>query len=177
MNKTELILLSTGIIIIMGCLAGFVVYYNPLFLYGVTLGMIIFIHGFYHEDNKLSVSGNYIKAMISVFILQWIIIIFSINPFTLNDWSKVATFSIIIIIYFLIHLSQNKIAIFKIFFKKEEILTDQDKNTLYNKGNSLKNLKRYNEALKCYEKALKMDSNYKPALEAKEEVLKLMGRT
>ena len=57
-------------------------------------------------------------------------------------------------------------------------LESQPKNSFlwYNKGKALKELLQYNEALKCFEKALKIYPNYEDALKAKEEVLELMEK-
>ena len=43
-----------------------------------------------------------------------------------------------------------------------------DKRTYNNKGNALKELERYEEAIAAYDKALEIDPNYKKACENKE---------
>lgn len=58
-DKKKLVLLFTGVSIIIGSLACFIVYYAPVFLYGVTLGLMAFIYGFYHKDKKVNVSVKY----------------------------------------------------------------------------------------------------------------------
>jgi hypothetical protein len=74
-DKKRLMLLSMGVVITIGCLVSFIVYYAPIFLYGATLGLMSFIYGFYSENRKVNVSTNYAKAMALVLIAQWITII------------------------------------------------------------------------------------------------------
>lgn len=62
-DKTKLIMLSVGVITIIGGLVGLITYYAPIFLYGITLGLMAFIYGYYHQDKKVNVSWNYAKAM------------------------------------------------------------------------------------------------------------------
>lgn len=75
-DKTKSILFLTGIFVIISCLASFIIYYSPIFLWGVTLGAMAIIYGVYHENKKVNVSVNYAKAMISLIILQFFILIY-----------------------------------------------------------------------------------------------------
>lgn len=74
-DKKRLMLLVVGVVITIGCLVSFIVYYAPIFLYGATLGLMSFIYGFYYEDKKVNVSANYAKAMALVIVTQWIIVV------------------------------------------------------------------------------------------------------
>lgn len=75
-DKKRLMLLLMGVVITIGCLAGFIVYnYYPLFLYGITLGLMSFIYGFYYKDKKVNVSANYAKSMALVIVTQWITVV------------------------------------------------------------------------------------------------------
>ncbi len=108
-DKTKLILLFMGVIIIIGCLTGFIAYYAPIFLYGCTLGLMAFIYGFYREDKKVNVSVNYAVAMGSVFILQWFIIGYFIftHQFSGDDFVTSVSFSIMITLFFLIQIRES----------------------------------------------------------------------
>lgn len=102
MNKTKLILLFIGLIIIISCLAGFVAYYDPIFLYGSTLGLMAFIYGFFHEDKETNASNHYIMTMSSVFVLQMIILVGFFYKFSLDDVTIALTFSLFLISYFFV---------------------------------------------------------------------------
>jgi len=113
-------LLFTGIVIIIGCLAGFIAYLSFIFLYGVTLGLMTIIVGFYYEDNKLNVSNNYAKVMGFVLILQWLIFIFFFRQFSGEDLVNAISFSMMITIYFLIQI--HNISLISISNKKKEMI-------------------------------------------------------
>ena len=119
-DKIKSILLLTGIFIIISCLAGFIVYYSPLFLYGVTLGMMIFIYGFYHEDNKLKFSVNYIAAMSLILIVQWIINIIFWNKYTITDFTITFPISFFITVNLFVQFIMNDLKISN--EKRENIL-------------------------------------------------------
>lgn len=92
-DKTKLILLFTGVIIIIGSLAGFITYYVPIFLYGITLGAMAIIYGFYHEDKKVNVSYKYARTMIFLIILQFFILFYFFHQFSIDDWALAFTLS------------------------------------------------------------------------------------
>lgn len=130
-DKTKLILLLTGIILIIGCLWAFIVYYAPILLYIATFGLLAFIYGYYHENKKLNVSNNYIKAMGIVFILQYIILGVFSNQISKDDFIHAVTFSLLNNIYFLVMTPND--ALFNAFLyskKKKEIISNEKKEKI-----------------------------------------------
>lgn len=113
-DKTKSILLLTSIFVIIGCLAGFLVYFYYIFLWGATLGIIAFIYGFYHEGNKINVSVNYARAMCSLIILQFFILFYFIHQISKFDWTISLTLSGNIAILFAIQIYRSDLKISKI---------------------------------------------------------------
>ncbi len=142
-DKKKLILLFTGAIIIIGSLAGFIVYYAPIFLYGITLGLMTFTYGFYHEDKKVNVSKrhdianaltkdvnvtrNYAVAMSSLLILQVIILCYFFRQISTDDWANAFSFSIMIAIFFSIQIGRSNL---KFFGEEKEIISNEKKETI-----------------------------------------------
>lgn len=96
----KLMLLILGMVIIIGSLACFVTYYAPIFLYGVTLGLMTFIYGFYRENRKVNILPNYFRTMFAVLILQWIINLQFWHQFSKDDFVFAFTVSLNITIFF-----------------------------------------------------------------------------
>lgn len=119
-GKTKLILLFTGLIIIISCLVGFIAYHSFVALYGITLGLISLICGYYYEDKKLNVSANYAKVMGFVLILQWLIFIFFFRQFSGEDLVNAVSFSMMITLYFLIQV--RNVSLISISNKKKEMI-------------------------------------------------------
>ncbi|MGF7118249.1 hypothetical protein [Methanobacterium oryzae] len=118
-DKTKLILLITGVIIIIGSLIGLITYYAPIFLYGITLGLMVLVYGFYHEKRvkvperndiahmylkKDNMAINYVKVMGFLIILQIFILIYFFHQFSIDDWPLAFTLSMNIAIYFSIQI-------------------------------------------------------------------------
>ncbi|WJI09687.1 hypothetical protein FGU46_06065 [Methanobacterium sp. CWC-01] len=119
-DKTRLILLFTGVFIIIASIAGFITSYAPIFLYGITLGLMVFIHGFYFERRGFSISErrdianaltrnikfsfNYVMAMGVLLILQFLILRYFIHQMSIQDWSTAGTISLCIAIIFSIQI-------------------------------------------------------------------------
>lgn len=124
-DKTKLILLFTGLVVLIGCLAGFIIYYFSIFLYGITLGLMALIAGFYHENNRLNVSSSYVKAMGSIFILQLFIFVYFIHQFSIDDFANAFSFSLMLLIYFLAQFynsDSNTAPVISISNKKKEMI-------------------------------------------------------
>ncbi len=135
-DKIKLILLVTGLIIIIGSLTGFIVYYAPIFLYGITLGLMAFTYGFYHGDKKVNISErnniantltknvnitrNYVGAMVSFLILQFFILIYFSRQFSVDDLSAAFTFSVTIGLLLSIQIYRSNLTISN--EKKENII-------------------------------------------------------
>jgi hypothetical protein len=66
--KKKLMIQLIGVIIIISCLTSFIAYYYPILLYGITLGLVAFIYGFYYEDRKVNVT-KYVRDMVYVLVL------------------------------------------------------------------------------------------------------------
>jgi len=106
-DKKRLTSLFVGLIIIIGSLTCFIVYYAPIFLYGITLGLMAFIYGYYPENKKANVSGHYNQAMGSVLILQWLIIVCFYYQIAKEDLVSAITFSLMITALFAIQYHRN----------------------------------------------------------------------
>lgn len=106
-DKKKLAWLFVGLIIIVGSLAGFIVYYVPICLYGITLGLMAFIYGYYHENKKINISIHYNQAMISVLILQWLIIVCFYYQIAKEDLVQVITLSLMITALFAVQYHRN----------------------------------------------------------------------
>ncbi|MGF7118254.1 hypothetical protein [Methanobacterium oryzae] len=141
-DKTKLILLSIGLIIIIGSLAGLITYYAPIFLYGVTLGLMVFVYGFYHEKRvsvpekrnianmyikKDNIPVNYAKAMGSVIILQWIILIYFFHQISKDDWVSATTFSLIISLFFYIQIRESDLKYIGRMREKPTVISNKKK--------------------------------------------------
>lgn len=195
-DKTKLILLFTGIILIIGSLACFIAYFYPIFLYGITLGLMTFIYGFYHENKKVKVSKrhdimfqggsisntltkninvtkNYAISIGFLLILQYIIIIHFAYQISKEDLKFAIYITNFIALFFSIQIYRSDLKIFnrKIFNRKKEII-HYNEERYYNKGKAYQQLHQYREALKCYNKALELNPNFKPALKAVENLSK-----
>jgi len=119
-DKTKLILLVTFVIVIIGSLACFITYFYPLFLYGVTLGLMAFIYGFYHGNKKFNASIRYAVAMGSVLLLQWIIFVYFFYQISIDDLSVAFLLSINITTLFSIQIYRSDLTISN--EKKENII-------------------------------------------------------
>lgn len=106
-DKKKVVWLFVGLIIIMSSLTCFIVYYAPIFLYGITLGLMAFMYGYYHENKKINISSHYNQAMISVLILQWLIIICFYYQIAKEDLVQVITLSLMITALFAVQYHIN----------------------------------------------------------------------
>jgi len=81
MNNKILIILI-GIAVILLFLAFCLGSNSPIYIFGITLGIMAIIFGFYTEDKKIKVSIGYFVAAFGVNIAQWLILIyiFFYNP-------------------------------------------------------------------------------------------------
>ncbi len=123
-DKTKLILLFAGLIIIIGCLVTFIIYFTPIFLYGATFGLLAFIYGYYHENKKLNVSRNYVKAMGFVLILQYVILFLFFNQISKDDLVNALSISMLIDINFLLQLYLPRWGIQIIPSKRKRIIPE-----------------------------------------------------
>ena len=135
-DKRKLILLFVGLIIIIGSLASFIAYHYPIFLYGITLGFMVFIYGFYHEDKKVNVSKrqdiantltkninitwNYVIYMCFLLILQVVILFYFGRQISIEDLSFAFVLSINITLLFSIQVYRSDLTISN--EKKENII-------------------------------------------------------
>lgn len=119
-DKTRLILLFTGVIITIGSLAGFLTSYAPIFLYGVTLGLMAFICGFYYKRREfdvserhdianaltgnINVSFNYAMAMGVLLILQFFIIRYFFYQLSKDEFVVASFLSLNIALFFFIQI-------------------------------------------------------------------------
>lgn len=111
-DKTKLILLAMGVILTIGSLAGLIAYYAPIFLYGITLGLMVFVYGFYHEKKEFSAfekhdfyknsfydtltkninfSIKYARIMGFLLLLQFFILIYFFRQISKDDWALALT--------------------------------------------------------------------------------------
>jgi hypothetical protein len=110
-DTKKLILLSTGIIMIISSLAGLINYHALIFAYGTTVGLTVFVYGFYHKNRKLNISVRYVEAMAFTIVLQWIILIYFCFQFAAEDWSLASTFSMLIAVFFLVQFYQSDVTL------------------------------------------------------------------
>ena len=106
-DKKKLTWLFVGLVIIISSLACFIDYYAPIYLYGITLGLMAFIYGYYHENKKVTVSGHYNQAMFSVIMLQWLIIVCFYYQIAKEDLISAITFSLMITALFAVQYHRN----------------------------------------------------------------------
>lgn len=115
-DKTKLILLSIGTIVIIGSLAGLIVYLAPIFLYGITLGAMALVYGYYYVGKRVNVreepgnadiviknvnvTWNYVKVMGALLILQLFILCIFIRQMK-DDWSFAMYIWLIILALFI----------------------------------------------------------------------------
>lgn len=100
MEWKKLILLFIGIVTAIGGLIGFILYLEPIFLYIITLGTMVFVIRHFHDGKRLNVSIKYVKVMGLLLILQFVII-FSFGFFMgLQD----ATFALALSVFILADL-------------------------------------------------------------------------
>lgn len=118
-NKAKLALIFTGVIIIIGGLAGFIMYKSSIYLFGSTLGMMTFIYGFYRKDKKVNVSVNYSVAMVCTLIFQWLIIACTIGQASTEDIATAFSFSMTITILFYIQIRESDLKYIGRMRKKE----------------------------------------------------------
>ncbi|MBI5681453.1 MAG: hypothetical protein HZC47_11220 [Methanobacterium sp.] len=148
-DKTKLILIVTGVIIIIGSLAGFIAYYAPIFLYGITLGMMAFIYGYYHRDKKDNVStnnainndskfifkkdnvsANYAVAMGSILILQWVILCYFFRQFSKDDFTNAFSLSIMINIFFYMQIRESDLKYIGRMRKNPTVISNEKKDMI-----------------------------------------------
>lgn len=103
-DNKKLKLVFIGLIIIIGSLAGFDVYCDPIFLYGITLGLMVSIFGFYHNGKKVKVSWTYAIIMIFLLILQFSVLFYYITQFSVGEWTFTMTLSLNIALFLSIQL-------------------------------------------------------------------------
>ncbi|MGB9978379.1 hypothetical protein [Methanobacterium sp.] len=119
-DKKKLMIQLIGVIIIISCLTGFIAYYYHLFLYGITLGLMAFIYGFYYENRKVNVSVKYVRDMVSVLVLQVIILCYFGRQISIEDLSYALVFSINIAVLLSIQIYTSDLKISNT--KKENII-------------------------------------------------------
>jgi hypothetical protein len=96
MDKTKVILIFVGIVIMLLCLASFLQSKSPLELFGTSVGIMVIVYGFYHNNKKnkttppdyspgmsrssiyraskkVNITTNYFFIMSGVLIFQWLI--------------------------------------------------------------------------------------------------------
>lgn len=110
-DKTKLILLFAGVILIISGLIGFIYSQTPIFPYLITLGMMAFIYGFYHEGKKVNVSRKYAGIMCFLLVLQGIILIYFVYQFSQYDWVIAVFISVNIAIYFSKQINRSNLNI------------------------------------------------------------------
>ena len=118
--KKKLMIQLIGVIIIISCLTSFIAYYYPIFLYGITLGLVAFIYGFYYEDRKVNVSTKYVRDMVSVLVLQIIVLCYMGRQISIEDLSYALVFSINIAVLLSIQIYTSDLKISNA--KKENII-------------------------------------------------------
>ena len=76
-DPKRLTLLITGLIMMISCLGGFIVYHAFTFFCVASFGLTVFVYGYYHENGKVNVSVKYVEFMAATIILQ--LIVFSVS--------------------------------------------------------------------------------------------------
>ncbi|WP_286679688.1 hypothetical protein, partial [Methanobacterium sp. 42_16] len=75
MDKTKVMLILMGIVVILLFLGDFSQYKSSLDLLYITMGMMVVIFGFFVEGEKFNETVTYFVAMSAVNIFQWLIVI------------------------------------------------------------------------------------------------------
>lgn len=114
-DTKKLTLVATSLLIMIGCLAGFIAYHVFTLLCVATFGLTAFVYGVYHENGKLNFSVKYVKFMTGTILLQ--LIVFSIffhqmlNEISPQDVSFILSSSLIIGSYFMGQFYKSDITI------------------------------------------------------------------
>ena len=115
MEWKKLILLFIGIVMAVGGFVGFIVYLSPIFLYLITIGAMAFVIRHFHDGKRVNVSMKYVKAMGSLLILQFLILILLGIYFDLQDWAFAMTTSLVILLDFTRQFHFSDLSPFTIF--------------------------------------------------------------
>lgn len=114
-DTEKLTFVATSLIIMIGCLAGFIVYHTVSFIYVATLGLTAFVYGYYHENGKVNVSVKYVEFMIISILLQWIVSICFFNQMLTElsapTWAILESFSAMISSLFLAQFIMSDITL------------------------------------------------------------------
>ncbi|WP_414469820.1 hypothetical protein [Methanobacterium sp. ACI-7] len=101
-------LLFISIVISIGGLIGFIVSLAPIYLYIITIGVMVFVIRHFHDGKRVIVSMKYVKVMGLLLILQFFMIIFLFYILTLfgffispQDWVFAFILSLFILIHFI----------------------------------------------------------------------------
>ncbi len=109
-NKAKVILIYVGIVIILGCLAGFSQSKSPEYLYGILIALLFIVYGNYHENNGTNITTSYIIFMCIIILSQWIfLIIFSFHFSSIDSGALAFTITALISIHFVLQVAINDI--------------------------------------------------------------------
>lgn len=107
----KLTLLGTGLIIMIGCLTGFIAYHLFTLLYLATFGLTAFVYGYYHENGKINVTVKYVGAMVITILLQWVVLICFVHQMkhevSVQPLAIFLTISFDIVLLFLLQFYQS----------------------------------------------------------------------
>ncbi|BDZ66913.1 hypothetical protein [Methanobacterium ferruginis] len=109
-NKAKVILIYVGIVIILGCLAGFSQSKSAEYLYGILIALLFIVYGNYHENNGTNITTSYIILMCIIISSQWLFLI--LFPFQFSGLDSVIlgyTLTISISMYFVLQVAINDI--------------------------------------------------------------------
>lgn len=76
MNQNKILLILLGTVVTLIFLEFYLGFNSPLYLFGITLGIMTIIFGFYTENKKIKVSISYLVAALSINIVQWLILVY-----------------------------------------------------------------------------------------------------
>ena len=109
-NNAKVILIYVGIVIILGCLAGFSQSKSPEYLYGILIALLFIVYGNYHENNGTNITTSYIIFMCIIILSQWIfLIIFSFHFSSIDSGALAFTITALISIHFVLQVAINDI--------------------------------------------------------------------
>lgn len=117
-DKGKVFYMSVGFLITIVCLTSFLFSKSPLEIYGIFVGMMAVIYGFYRENKKFIVTENSFLAIFAVIILQWLILVYIWSNiqvyyfvYTAREISIPSAITMGITIYFCIIIRASKLKI------------------------------------------------------------------
>jgi hypothetical protein len=171
MNFIKIILYLVGVYLILGGLASFLKTLSILDIFGISLGLIPLIIGFYWDDLK---NFNF-KVMGCVLLFQWLILIYAfynLRSFTIDDVAMATTGAMLVTVMTLViwvrasrsgkktpeyHVADSK---FKMYDWWYDINSTNDSVEFRNSMSDNEHLLEMNLLLKQYINASELESEY-----------------